>query len=315
MAVWSHGTGRRRHRADPGELPPQRPPARRRRRPGRRPRADQRAVAGPRGRGHVAGPAPGLPRCAEHGPVPPERAAHRQRAGGAGRPPLRAEPAPPAGQAGAPDRARPRALRGRRRAPEAMGDGPRRRTAGERPRSRHRAAPHPAQPPRGRIRGRRGRWTLAERLNARARRHRNSPGRRPPGSSPGPCGVPGRRPCRAGQKLEEEALLIGQLALVTAAVFAGAALYISLVEQPARLGLDQRALLAEWKPAYKRGTAMQAPLAVVGFLLGLAARWRTGHAGWALGALLMVANWPFTLLAIMPTNKRLMATEPAAAGP
>ena len=110
-------------------------------------------------------------------------------------------------------------------------------------------------------------------------------------------------------------MLIGQLALVTAAVFAGAALYISLVEQPARLGLDQRALLAEWKPAYKRGTAMQAPLAVVGFLLGLAAWWRTGHAGWALGALLMVANWPFTFFVIMPTNHRLMAVEPAAAGP
>ena len=107
----------------------------------------------------------------------------------------------------------------------------------------------------------------------------------------------------------------GQLALVTAAAFAGAALYISLVEQPARLGLDHRPLLAEWKPAYKRGTAMQAPLAIAGFLLGLAAWWRTGHAGWALGALLMVANWPFTFFAIMPTNHRLMAVEPAAAGP
>ena len=108
----------------------------------------------------------------------------------------------------------------------------------------------------------------------------------------------------------------GQLARLTAAVFAGAALYISLVEQPARLGLDHRSLLAESKPAYKRGTAMQAPLAIAGFLLGLAAWWRTGgHAGWALGAALMVADWPYTFLAIMPTNDRLMATEPAAAGP
>ena len=110
-------------------------------------------------------------------------------------------------------------------------------------------------------------------------------------------------------------MLLGQLALVTAAVFTGAALYISLVEQPARLGLDHRSLLTEWKPAYKRGTAMQAPLAVVGLVLGLAAWRQTGHLGWALGALLMIANWPFTFFAIMPTNHRLMATEPAAAGP
>jgi hypothetical protein len=110
-------------------------------------------------------------------------------------------------------------------------------------------------------------------------------------------------------------MFIGQLALVTAAVFAGAALYISLVEQPARLGLDQRSLLAEWKPAYKRGTAMQAPLAVVGFMLGLATWWQTGHVAWALGALLLIANWPFTFFAIMPTNHRLMAIEPSTAGP
>ena len=114
---------------------------------------------------------------------------------------------------------------------------------------------------------------------------------------------------------EVTAMIVGQLALLVAAVFAGTALYINVVEQPARLGLDHRSLLGEWKPAYKRGTAMQAPLAIVGFLLGLAAWWRTGHAGWTLGALLMIANWPVTFLAIMPTNRKLMMIEPASAGP
>ena len=110
-------------------------------------------------------------------------------------------------------------------------------------------------------------------------------------------------------------MLAGQLALVTAAVFAGAALYISAVEQPARLGLDPGSLLTEWKPAYKRGTAMQAPLALAGFVLGLLAWWQTGHGAWLLGALLMVANWPVTFFAIMPTNNKLMLIEPVAAGP
>ena len=110
-------------------------------------------------------------------------------------------------------------------------------------------------------------------------------------------------------------MLTGQLALLSAAVFAGAAFYISAVEHPARRGLDDRGHLTEWKPAYKRGTAMQAPLAIVGLILGLAAWWQTGHLGWVLGGLLMIANWPVTFFAIMPTNNKLMTIEPAMAGP
>jgi hypothetical protein len=110
-------------------------------------------------------------------------------------------------------------------------------------------------------------------------------------------------------------MIIGQLAFLIAAIFTGAALYISVVEQPARLALDTPSLLTEWKPAYKRGFAMQAPLAILGFLLGLAAWWQTSHPGWLIGALFMIANWPFTFLAIMPTNRKLLAADPAAAGP
>jgi hypothetical protein len=97
-------------------------------------------------------------------------------------------------------------------------------------------------------------------------------------------------------------------------VFTGAALYVSVAEQPARLCLDHQALLTEWKLAYKRGTTMQVPLVVIGFLLGMLEWWQTKDWRWFIGAAVLVPSLPYTLLVIMPTNHHILSINSAGAG-
>lgn len=97
------------------------------------------------------------------------------------------------------------------------------------------------------------------------------------------------------------------VATLCVALFAGAALYINLVEHPARLSLDTASAAAQWAPSYRRATLMQAPLAIVSFLSGLAAWLLGASAIWLIGAVLIGAVVPFTFLGIMPTNRQLLA--------
>jgi uncharacterized membrane protein len=95
------------------------------------------------------------------------------------------------------------------------------------------------------------------------------------------------------------------LATLTCGIFAGAALYVSLVEQPARLSCGIAVAMAEWQPSYRRGTVMQAFLASAGSLLALVS-WRIGEdSAWLLGGSLLLAVIPFTLIVIFPVNKEL----------
>jgi Domain of unknown function (DUF1772) len=105
------------------------------------------------------------------------------------------------------------------------------------------------------------------------------------------------------------------LATLATALFAGAAVYINLVEHPARLSCGTAAALQEWRPSYKRATMMQASLAVAGTLLAVAAWWSGAGAIWILGAIALGAVVPYTLIVMFPVNKRLERADLDPASP
>ena len=110
-------------------------------------------------------------------------------------------------------------------------------------------------------------------------------------------------------------MLLELVATICAGLFAGAAVYITLVEHPARLECGTALAVTEFGPSYRRATIMQAGLAALGLLAAVAA-WARGS-GWpALASgVLLGAVIPFTLVVILPTNKRLLdpRLDPASA--
>ncbi len=96
------------------------------------------------------------------------------------------------------------------------------------------------------------------------------------------------------------------LATLCCSLFAGAAVYITLVEHPARLACGLEVAATEFPPSYRRAARMQASLAILGFVLSVAA-WLAGASGWvAIGGILLGVVVPFTLLVILPVNTRLL---------
>lgn len=102
-------------------------------------------------------------------------------------------------------------------------------------------------------------------------------------------------------------MIIGSIALAAAGAFTGASLYVNYVEQPARLALTDEALIREWEPSDHRGFILLAGLAAIAALFGFIAFRELNDVRWALGALVLLASWPYTYLAIVPLNNRILA--------
>jgi len=80
------------------------------------------------------------------------------------------------------------------------------------------------------------------------------------------------------------------------------------------MGCDTKTAVTVWAPSYKRATFMQAPLAVLSFLSGLAVWLFGGGLLWLIAAVLIGSVVPFTFIAVMPTNHQLLAPrDPSSA--
>src|SRR5687768_2892581 len=110
-------------------------------------------------------------------------------------------------------------------------------------------------------------------------------------------------------------LLLLILATLATGLFAGAAVYINLVEHPARVSCGTDTAVREFVPSYQRASVMQASLAIVGVTCGLIAGWRQQDGMLIVAALLIGAVVPFTLVIIAPTNKQLLSPALDRQGP
>jgi len=99
------------------------------------------------------------------------------------------------------------------------------------------------------------------------------------------------------------------VAVLSCSLFTGAAVYVSLVEHPARMQCGVEIAATEFPPSYRRATVMQVTSATLGLLSSIAA-WLAGATFWWLvGGIVLGSVMPFTLIVILPTNKRLLSPE------
>ena len=105
------------------------------------------------------------------------------------------------------------------------------------------------------------------------------------------------------------------IAIVASGLFAGAAIYVNFVEHPARLSCGTQLAVREFGPSYRRAAVLQASLAVVGCAAGSIASWQLSDPVLLVAAVVFGLVVPFTLVAIAPTNHRLLDPDLDPNGP
>jgi hypothetical protein len=111
------------------------------------------------------------------------------------------------------------------------------------------------------------------------------------------------------------AWILTWVAAGAAGLFAGGALYVSLVEHPARLATGPPMAVAQFRTSYPRAAWLQGGLAVLGALAAAGAWLGGARLGWLGAGGLLGLVVPYTLVVILPTNKRLLDRALSPDGP
>jgi hypothetical protein len=113
---------------------------------------------------------------------------------------------------------------------------------------------------------------------------------------------------------EEKQMRMGLFAFAAASAFLGAALYINLVEQPARLQLDVRSMIQEWTRSNRRGFVLLSTFAITSAILGYVQFTQSGDVRWLIGEAIILATLPYVYFVVVPVNVELWALPPDAPG-
>jgi hypothetical protein len=106
------------------------------------------------------------------------------------------------------------------------------------------------------------------------------------------------------------AIAFKALTIGSAGLFALWALYVSLVEHPARVRTGAASGVAEFRESYRRAAPWQAGAAAISLVSGVIASLLTSEWVWAASGVTVGLAIPFTLLVIMPTNRQLLHGAP-----
>jgi hypothetical protein len=99
----------------------------------------------------------------------------------------------------------------------------------------------------------------------------------------------------------------GLFAFASACTFLGAALYITIVEQPARMSLSPGAMVEEWGPSHRRGFVMLSAIALLAALLAYVDYAASRDARLLAGGTVMLASWLYTFFVVVPVDVMIVA--------